>query len=65
MRAGSALWLALAGAAALLGVAGKALPHRLSRLADLAHWWMASWAGRVALLAAWAEVGFHIFTQRP
>jgi hypothetical protein len=34
-------------------------------LADLAHWWMASWVGRIALLAAWAEAGFHVFTQRP
>lgn len=65
MSAGSALWLALASAAMLLALGGEANPSRLPRLADLAHWWMASWAGRLALVAIWAEVGFHVFTQRP
>jgi hypothetical protein len=65
VSAGSALWLALGAAATLLAVAGEARPRRLPRLADLAHWWMASWVGRIALLAAWAEAGFHVFTQRP
>lgn len=62
---GSAVWAVL-GALLLAGLAASALwRRRLPTLASVVRWWLDCWLGRIILLAAWAEVGFHVFGQRP
>ncbi|MDA8296229.1 MAG: hypothetical protein M0004_06520 [Actinomycetota bacterium] len=64
MTTGTLIWLALAVLAGALVLVG-ALARRVPSVADVVHWWLESWLGRLVLLALWAEAGFHVFTQRP
>ena len=63
---GAAVWFALATALAawvvLTATIGRA---RLPTMVDVARFWLESWVGRLALLALWAEAGFHVLTQHP
>lgn len=62
---GSAVWL---GLFVLLGIwLAVTARHRRSMptIVDVVRWSLASWAGRALLLGCWAEVGFHVLTQRP
>lgn len=61
---GTLVWAALLAALCALLVA-TALHRRLPSLADVIHWLLEAWLGRVVLLACWAEVGLHLLTQHP
>ncbi len=65
MTTGAMIWLALASLAGVLALAGALLERHAPSVADVVHWWLESWLGRLLLLALWAEAGFHVFTQRP
>ena len=62
---GGALWLLLASAFVLWTVRTGASHRRLVSLPALLRSWLGSRAGRVLLLAAWAEAGWHLLCQRP
>lgn len=61
---GGPVWAVLAAAAAcwLLITARSA---RLVSLPDLLLLLLRTRVGRLLVLAAWAEAGFHVFSQRP
>jgi hypothetical protein len=61
---GDAVWAALAGAWVVWLVV-TATVRGLPTPADGGRWLVASWAGRLLGLALWAEVGWHLFCQRP
>ncbi len=65
MTTGAMIWLALASLAGVFALAGALLERHAPSVADVVHWWLESWLGRLLLLALWAEAGFHVFTQRP
>ncbi|MCL5948742.1 MAG: hypothetical protein M1420_06250 [Actinobacteria bacterium] len=52
-----ATWLAVTSLPAI----GRRLPNGVAIVRHFLH----SWIGRVLLLGAWAEVGWHLFCQRP
>ncbi|MHB8262436.1 MAG: hypothetical protein ACYDGY_01620 [Acidimicrobiales bacterium] len=64
---GGVVWLVIGGSFAIwlivtsLPVSGKRLPNVVAVVRYFLH----SWLGRVLLLGAWAEVGWHLFCQRP
>lgn len=63
---GDVVWAVLA--AAVVGwVAATQLAggRRLPNTAAVARWFLQCWLGRFVLVAAWAEVGWHVFCQRP
>lgn len=65
MSTGAIIWLTLAGLTGALALAGALARRFVPSVADVVHWWLESWLGRLLLLALWAEAGFHLFTQRP
>ena len=66
MSPGAAAWLAIAvGALALVAATGLVPAARPYRLTGVVGWFLHSWAGRLAVLALWAEGGFHLLCQRP
>ena len=64
---GSAVWIVIGVALGAwlivtsLPILGRQLPSALAVIRYFLH----SWLGRLLLLAAWAEVGWHLFCQRP
>ena len=63
---GAAVWLALVLAlGAWTVLTAVTAQGRLPTVVDVVRWCLESWAGRIVLLAMWAEAGFHVFTQRP
>jgi len=61
---GAVVWSAIA--VAVLGwLAASALVAWIPTPARILRGFVASWAGRLVLAAAWAEVGWHLFCQRP
>lgn len=61
---GGVVWAVIAAAVAtwlVLTLVWRRLPHA----GDVARWIVTSWPGRVLALAIWAEVGWHVFCQRP
>ena len=65
MTTGAMIWLAMASLAGVLALAGALLGRHAPSVADVVHWWLESWLGRLLLLPPWAEAGCHVFTQRP
>lgn len=66
MVAGAGVWLVIGVAVASFLVATLAIGRRrLPGVLDVAHVFVQCWAGRLLLLALWAEAGWHLFTQRP
>lgn len=61
---GTLVWAALL-AALVTWLAATTASRRLPSLVDLVHWLLDAWLGRLLLLACWAELGFHLLTQRP
>jgi hypothetical protein len=62
---GTVAWSALAaGAVVWLGVLALS-PRALLGPRRLVRWALTSWPARVACLAAWWFVGWHVFCQRP
>ena len=64
VSAGTAWWLAI-GAIVALWIALSARVSWIPTIAEIGRAWSASWAGRIVLAAAWAELGWHLFCQRP
>lgn len=64
--AGAVVWLAIGGALTTwLLVTFLAGRGRLPSVVDVLRWFLSSWAGRLLVVASWAELGWHLFTQRP
>lgn len=64
--AGGAVWAVLAGAAIVWVVVTQAAgPRTLPGAAGVARWFLQCWLGRFLLVAAWSEIGWHVFCQRP
>ena len=63
---GDVVWAVVAGALVTWVVVTEvAGPRRLPTAAGVARWFLQCWVGRFLLLAAWAEIGWHVFCQRP
>ncbi len=66
MSAGGLAWTAWAAVAAgVLAATGLSEAGRRFAVWRLLERLLSCWAGRLVLLAAWAEAGFHLFSQRP
>jgi len=64
--AGNVVWAVLAGALVAWVVVTQMIGgERLPGITAVLSWWLQSWLGRLLLLAAWAEAGWHLFCQRP
>lgn len=64
MSPGTVVWSVIA--ATVLGWLGaSAVVSWIPTPASILRGFVASWAGRIVLAAAWAEVGWHLFCQRP
>jgi hypothetical protein len=62
---GAAVWLALAVVLCVLVGVTSLGRGPMASLADVLHWWLESWLGRLLMLVMWAVAGYHVFTQRP
>jgi hypothetical protein len=65
MAPGSAVWLALGLAVAAWTVIEIVRRRSAAIPGRLVGWLVGSWLGRIVMLGVWAEVGWHLFTQRP
>lgn len=63
---GAAVW-AVIGAMTVAWLLVTLLERRgrLPGVVDVGRFFMTSFGGRLVVVAAWAEVGWHLFTQRP
>lgn len=61
---GGVVWITL-GVTGLVWVVVSATVPGLPTPAAVARWAVSSWAGRLIVLALWAEAGWHLFAQRP
>lgn len=64
MSPGAIVWSGIAGLVAAWFVA-SALAASVPTPARIGRRFVASWLGRLVLAAGWAEVGWHLFCQRP
>ncbi|MCL4442907.1 MAG: hypothetical protein M1456_02295 [Actinobacteria bacterium] len=67
MVIGSLVWLII-GAAVVVWLIATSIPacsRRLPSALSVINFFLHSWLGRLLLLGAWAEVGWHLFCQRP
>jgi hypothetical protein len=67
---GGLVWLAIAGALLVWAAATYLLArgrseHPVPTLGDVVGFFLESALGRLLLIAAWAEVGWHLLCQRP
>ncbi len=65
MSTGALAWTAIAILFAAWTVTTFALSPRLASIGDVAHSILSAPLGRIILLAGWAELGWHLFCQRP
>ena len=64
MTTGAVVWAVLGGAWVVWLLAAAAVPVLPGPL-RVARGLVGSWPGRAISLAAWAEIGWHVFCQRP
>lgn len=64
MTTGGIVW-AVIGAASVAWLLVSWLVPSLPSAGRLGHALVGSWAGRAIALGAWAEIGWHLFGQRP
>jgi hypothetical protein len=63
---GSVVWAVIAAAVVVWVVATQtAGAGTLPGAATVARWFLQCWLGRVLLVVAWGEIGWHVFCQRP
>jgi hypothetical protein len=63
---GDSVWIGIATALVVwLAATTAAGARRLPSIGAVVRWFLQCWLGRFLLLAAWAEVGWHLFCQRP
>jgi hypothetical protein len=65
MVPGAAVWLAVAVSGTVWLVALVLSRGALVGPRRVVRWLVGSWLPRVAVLAAWAAAGWHVFCQRP
>lgn len=64
MSTGDIAWASIGGAWACWIVVTGAFPH-VPGVTRFVRSLLGSWVGRYVALAAWAEVGWHLFCQHP
>ncbi|MHB8188962.1 MAG: hypothetical protein ACYDHP_00755 [Ferrimicrobium sp.] len=65
MSLGDIIWSAIGAAFLLLVLVTTYLRATLPTLNAIIRAFLHSWLGRSLLLCGWAEVGWHLFCQRP
>lgn len=66
MTIGAVVWSCVAAALlAWITITQVVGAQRLPTVRAIADWFLECWLGRFLLLAAWGEIGWHVFCQRP
>lgn len=66
MTLGAIVWSCIATVlVAWIAITQVAGSQNLPTLHGIASWFLQCWLGRLLLLGAWGEIGWHLFCQRP
>jgi hypothetical protein len=65
MSLGAVVWTLIASLFVIWTVITFMLSPRLASIVDVARSLLGAPLGRIILLAGWAELGWHLFCQRP